>query len=237
MAEILNVACKPLKLRNSSSVLEYDGEPTTLQLDIESETGVGDFHFQVREITGSGSVNPSIVSPVFVTDTDESYYVGSTVFTFMNKGKVSISVYQEGHFDTQIIDDVPQNVYVIQSKLLTFELELTEKTIIISVVSQENDQPTLEYNVGSSYSKNDFKYTKNVDESDSDLFSVNPQIYFPNNSYDFYKFNVFNKANSYNGYDNGVRYTKNSDGSWTIEGSSTNESSTCYYLQILVILV
>lgn len=193
--------------------ISYDTETS------EILSSAGNLHYKCLAVTGEGE----IVEQGSVHD--------ATRFTFKKYGKVWIQVYRDGGPCSKhpVTKEPLENGWFSQSKNLVIELSLNQKELLIQIVS---DDSILRRNIGEPVPTTSEIRGLDYDVKilqDSDTLKVEPEIYFVYDSEDFYKTDILHHANNYSTYDNGVRYTKNPDNSWTIIGTA-NEGDSCHPL-------
>ena len=212
MANIKYLEQDLLRLDSNDTVIPYS--QGTFNISVVGGSGSGDYVWRI--LPGSGRI---------VTSNDEVEYrssAPSATFVYVESGTATLTVYKEG-------SAISADESYIQSKTLSINLLLTEKDIKI-VISPES----LTYDFGRGYNISDFTIT-HPDLSNSEynnVLSTKPTKYIPyepTESYDdtFYRFDVFSKASS-GGYNNGVQYHRNDNGSWTIKGTPL-DSGVSYY--------
>ena len=148
--------------------------------------------------------------------------------TFVKPGKSWITIYNKGsNFTKTDIDEDGNTVSLSctyqQSNLLVLEIEWIERQVIIKVMKD------IVIQIGSripniysdKYQDEDNGYWAKFNVLPVDSLKQNPELFFVYESDDFYKFDVFTQTYSDDRYDNGIRYIKNDDGSWTVSGQAT----------------
>ena len=219
MANIKYLEQDLLRLDSDNTVIPYS--QGTFNISVIGGSGSGNYVWKI--LPGSGRI---------VTYNDEVEYRSSepsVTFVYKESGTATLTVYKEG-------SAISADESYIQSKTLSINLLLTEKDIKI-VVSPES----ITYDFGRGYNISDFTIT-HPDLSNSEynnVLSTKPTKYVPysityvpystTESYDntFYRFDVFSKASN-GGYNNGVQYHRNDNGSWTIKGTPL-DSGVSYY--------
>lgn len=200
MSELIYIEQQPLYLQNTSTSLSYIDE--TYRVRIGGGSGTGALHFSVENITGSGSITEN------------------GVFSFESYGTVYVKVYKDGSLFRQLPDGTWQNGYYIKSKTLVIELNLTQTQVHINVVQGQA------YNIGEpkpEYPTNSY-VTWVEGEPILPMLSTAPNIYFVNDSSDYYKPDLFHEVYSEKRIDNGITYSRNPNGSWKIKGRATADS-------------
>lgn len=223
MANIKYLEQDLLRLDSNDTVIPYS--QGTFNISVIGGSGSGDYVWRI--LPGSGRI---------VTSNDGVEYrssAPSATFVYVESGTATLTVYKEG-------SAISADESYIQSKTLSINLLLTEKDIKI-VVSPES----ITYDFGRGYNISDFTIT-HPDLSNSEYNNVlftKPTKYIPysityvpystTESYDntFYRFDVFSKASN-GGYNNGVQYHRNDNGSWTIKGTPL-DSGVSYYNLII----
>lgn len=171
---------------------------------VSGGSGTGQLHYSLENITGTGTINQS------------------GVFQYTTPGTVWVKIYKDGSSFSRYSDTGnPVNGYYQQSKTLVIELKLEKKTIKIRTIPVE-----LSIQMGASIpSIQRLGVTTQVSGLvGSDSLRTNPQIYFVYDSDDFYRFDVLGRAYSESLYQNGVRFSKNNDGSWGAVGTATADT-------------
>lgn len=177
----------------------YDSQPI---ITISGGSGSGSLHFSTQPVDGACTVTSS----------------GKIAFKY--PGKSWIFVYKDGSDFTKTEKGKVIQCTYQRSKLLVVEIEWKQRQIIIKVAGNQYIK------IGDRIpSVNQSNYTVTGLLS-GDSLKTKPTLFFVYQSDDFYKLDVFSHTYSDDRYDNGIRYVKNSDGSWTVSGEATG---TSYY--------
>ena len=161
----------------------------------------------------------------------------SGAVTFVKPGKSWITVYNKGSNFNKTETDANGNTKTIQctyqkSKLLMLEIEWVQRQVIIKVMKNITIRigdriPNIN---SEEYQKESNGYWKKFNVLSGDTLVTNPTLFFVYDSDDFYRLDVFQHTYSDDRYDNGIRYVKNDDGSWTVYGRKLSSESSEYNL-------
>ena len=181
-------------IENFKNPIVYNSQPV---ITVSGGSGTGSLHFSVQPVDGACTVT------------------SAGKIAFKHQGKSWITIYKDGSDFSKTEQGQTILCTYQRSKLLIVEIEWKERQIIIKVA---NNQYIKVGDKIPAVNQNNYIVTGLIA---GDSLKQNPELFFVYESDDFYKFDVFTQTYSDDRYDNGIRYIKNDDGSWTVSGRAT----------------